>query len=291
METKKTFYYHKNCSDGFGAATAAYWHHPKSNFIALGHGDKVELVDEDSILYFLDIAPKKQVIDELRASGRRCIIIDHHKTALEEHGNEHPDNHFDMSHSGAVLTWNFFKSSIEEEVPQLLQYIEDKDLWRFQLPYSKEINAVVYKTPKDFLCFLDLQNRLVVSYSSFERVVQEGRDILNAERYYIDSAKKYGVIGSFAGYENVIVINALPYVVSELLNEYANKYDCFFAVAWYHSEDGKFKYSLRSKDNGPDVGLIAKMIADELKCVGGGHKNAAGFVSETLVLPKNTRKL
>ena len=48
-------------------------------------------------------------------------------------------------------------------------------------------------------------------------------------------------------------------------------------MSYFKTNSGKYKYSLRSKGDF-DVSIIAKAFG------GGGHKNAAGFESDTLIL-------
>ena len=55
-------------------------------------------------------------------------------------------------------------------------------------------------------------------------------------------------------------------------------------MSWFRHRDGNYIYSLRSRaDSGIDVSAIAK------KYGGGGHKNAAGFKLEYLILDERVR--
>jgi nanoRNase/pAp phosphatase (c-di-AMP/oligoRNAs hydrolase) len=64
-------------------------------------------------------------------------------------------------------------------------------------------------------------------------------------------------------------VNAGTYCHSELLGELAKGAD--FAVGWFATARGTYRYSLRSDPQGLDVSAIAKLFG------GGGHKHAAGF--------------
>ncbi len=48
------------------------------------------------------------------------------------------DLNFDISKCGAVLTWEYFFP--DEPVPAFLLYVQDRDLWQWLQPKSKEIN-------------------------------------------------------------------------------------------------------------------------------------------------------
>ena len=75
------------------------------------------------------------------------MLIDHHKTAAEDLANV-PGCHFDTTRSGAVLAWQHFHPGAP--VPEILLYVEDRDLWLWQLAHSREINAALGELKKDF---------------------------------------------------------------------------------------------------------------------------------------------
>jgi oligoribonuclease NrnB/cAMP/cGMP phosphodiesterase (DHH superfamily) len=63
------------------------------------------------------------------------FILDHHKTA-EEELKDIDDKIFDMHHSGAYLSWNYFydfdnenRSVVSSKVREFILLIEDRDLW------------------------------------------------------------------------------------------------------------------------------------------------------------------
>jgi nanoRNase/pAp phosphatase (c-di-AMP/oligoRNAs hydrolase) len=66
-----------------------------------------------------------------------------------------------------------------------------------------------------------------------------------------------------------LITNA-PYFQSELGHMLCTD-DVTVAVMWFQDTDGKYVYSLRSADDGPDVKTIAVVHG------GGGHVHAAGF--------------
>ena len=74
----------------------------------------------------------------------QIVILDHHLTAHDHYhsdpsvGNAMAENghvaHFDLDHSGAMLSWQYFHP--DEPAPELLRYVEDQDLWNWKLPQS-----------------------------------------------------------------------------------------------------------------------------------------------------------
>lgn len=73
-------------------------------------------------------------------------MIDHHKTAHEDLAGL-PFAEFDLEHSGAYLTWRHF---FGEPVPKFIRYLEERDLWRFNLPDSKGVSQELRAYPFDF---------------------------------------------------------------------------------------------------------------------------------------------
>src|SRR5207237_3014797 len=79
-----------------------------------------------------------------------------------------PVAHFDMERSGAVITWEHLHQS---PPPELLRYIQDRDLWRWELPHAREVLAALDSYAMDFQVWDGLEPAAMVA---------EGRAI---ERY------------------------------------------------------------------------------------------------------------
>ena len=282
---KKLCIYHGNCADGFGAALAVR--------MALG-SDNVEfhagvyqdpppdVTGRDVII--VDFSYKAPVIHQMANKARTLLILDHHKSAAEDLGGlppppdglydpdgmvswQHECNApaavhalFDMERSGAVITWNYFHPGVE--VPMLLQHIQDRDLWKFELEGTREIQANVFSYPYDF----DTWEHLLVS-----DIDQLRADGVAIERKHFKDIKEFIAIAAYvdniAGYE-VPILNA-PYFWSSDAGHIMGEGKPFAACYW-DTPDGRV-FSLRSNDDGVDVSEIAKKFG------GGGHRNAAGF--------------
>jgi hypothetical protein len=61
-----------------------------------------------------------------------------------------------MDRSGAVLSWNFFFP--EKPLPRLLSYVQDQDLWRWEVPFSREFNIARETIPFDFIRWDELMD-------------------------------------------------------------------------------------------------------------------------------------
>ena len=150
---KQLCIYHAGCPDGFGAAwaTRRAWE-SQGEFIARGHDDRLDpRIAEGALVAFVDIAPSTAELEALADAAAHVIILDHHVTnqeriladselmeALRDRGHE---IHFDMKRSGAMMAWDHFMPN--EEAPPLLQYVQDQDLWNWQLPESQAVNSAI----------------------------------------------------------------------------------------------------------------------------------------------------
>ncbi|HEY7374546.1 MAG TPA: DHHA1 domain-containing protein, partial [Polyangia bacterium] len=166
--------------------------------------------------------------------------------------------------SGAGMAWDHF-----EQGPRLriVDYVEDRDLWRHRLLYSKEVNAWISTLEFDFAVWDEAAS------TDFEWMVRNGKVALAKTDQYVREVKKNARRVVFDGH-SVLCVNAPQVDVSELGHALAQGE--LFAVAWWQQADGMFQYSLRSI-GGFDVSEVAKRYG------GGGHKNAAGFQSPTML--------
>lgn len=261
--------YHANCLDGFGAAYAAHAHYSRrgieAEFYAASHGDEPPECGGREV-YIVDFSYKRDVLKRICAVAEKVTILDHHITAQEElDGLEREHDNltvvFDMDKSGAVLSWEYFHHS---PVPVLLQHVQDRDLWRFELDGTDEINTALMSYPFSF----GFWQQLAESDERLATLRAEGVTLNRYRRQLIEQYKRRAVIGKVAGYE-VPVVNAPHAIISELLGELAAEHP--FA-AGYQDKGGKRSWSLRSRrDGGEDVAKIAEHFG------GGGHRNAAGF--------------
>ena len=145
----------------------------------------------------------------------------------------------------------------------MIKFIEDRDLWKWELPYSKEFSAAFDMVPFTFEDFEKYEDDSV-----FDDAVKRGSYILAYSKTVIKKVCEKAAQRRYQGME-VMVVNS-----SHWMSEIGNRlsHDCDFAVIWYYDhEDRKIKVSLRAFHDNVDVSEIAKRFG------GGGHKKAAGF--------------
>jgi oligoribonuclease NrnB/cAMP/cGMP phosphodiesterase (DHH superfamily) len=258
--------FHKNCPDGFTAAWVANKFLRDAELRPMDYTDEPPTDDEvrGRDVYVVDFSFKRAVCERLFRAAAIFQVLDHHKTAESELRGL-PYALFDMERSGAGLAWDYFS---REPRPWLVDYVEDRDLWRFRLMNSKEVNAGIACTPmtlEDWECL----NRDAAT------AAEKGRGALAFETMIAKKAAETARIVRFEG-RDVPFVNVqytLASVTAGLLAETAP-----FAVAWFQKADGTFQYSLRSRGEG---GVAVSEIAK--KYGGGGHRNAAGFTLDDLI--------
>ncbi|MDP9439710.1 MAG: DHHA1 domain-containing protein [Actinomycetota bacterium] len=256
--------WHGGCPDGFGAAYAA-WRRlgSEAEYVPVRYGEDPPAMESGSRVYILDFSYPRDVLLELNEKHVWLKVLDHHVTA-EEDLEGLPFAEFDMDHSGAVMAWNHFCAGWP--VPKLLRYVEDRDLWRWALPHSREINAAIASYPQDFATW-DGITRLCVN----EVLRSEGRAILRAQKKAVDRICAGATLIPLETGDPLGALVNTPAYVSEVGEELLKRHEeAEYAVMYHITSDGGWSFSLRSRGDF-DVSKLARRYG------GGGHKAAAGF--------------
>ena len=248
-----TVLYHAECADGFGAAWAIWRQYPSAKFIPVKHGNPPPDNLKDERVVIVDFSYSRPILETMAAETKDLLILDHHITA-EKALTGLPYAYFDLKKSGAVLGWEWAHGS---SAPWLLQYIQDKDLWNWALPGSREINAAIASYPFDF------QRWNGFTQSDLE---QEGRAILRYEQELVGKLAAQAVMVDFQG---VVIPAVQSAILTSQVGERLSPHHPFCLI--WHDRDGRRYFSMRSREDGTDVGTIAASFG------GGGHTHAAGF--------------
>lgn len=259
--TKTIVAFHAKCPDGFAAAWAC-WRKlgDSAEYIPCEYGNPPPDVTGANV-YIVDFSFSAAVLTEMAEKAEHITLLDHHVSAQKDlEGLEVPKLYiqFDMEQSGATLAWHFF---FGDEPCWLVDYAEDRDLWRHKLPDSHAVNAYLMALPHSFEAFNEAFDL------GAEKVAQLGKGCITWQRYYIEATKKLSRVQRFLGHD-VPVVNAPYTAVSEVVGELSEGHP--FAMGWHQKQDGQVVYSLRSR-GGFNVSELAQ------SCGGGGHKAAAGF--------------
>lgn len=260
---KKIFcIYHAKCADGF---TAAWVVHealgPAVEFHEGVHNEAPPDVTGKHVV-LVDFSYKRDVMLDIAAKAKTVLVLDHHKSAQENLQNLPPNVTlvFNMNKSGAMLTWDWYFA--DHPPPRLLEYVQDRDLWRFELPNSREVNAALFSYEYDFAVWSELMSRPIIE------LVEEGEAI--ERKHWKDIRELIAVAATrsnIGGYD-VPTLNCPYFFSSDAAHVLAEGEP--FAACYYDTADYRV-YSLRSAEDGMDVSKVAEQFN------GGGHRHAAGF--------------
>lgn len=291
--------YHFPCDDGFASAWIARKRWPDVQVVPTNYG--LPLPDVDFIgknVLIADFSYKPDAISELMMSygARSIIILDHHKTAradlkdftvemcgtakfvagdmegmfsdFAELGRPAVAARFDMERSGASLTWEFCFP--DDPMPELIKYIEDRDLWRMSLPKTRQVSLFLRSFPYDFSTWTTIVDNMSDPVSRSGSLKQAEA----IERFYDNKLAEMlptATIKTIGKWSGVPVAHAPYAFASDLAHELLKKNpDAPFAAVVVDAY-GSRTYSLRSENSRQDVSEVARAFG------GGGHRNAAGF--------------
>lgn len=256
--------HHGNCADGFAAAWVVRKALGEDNvefFAGVYQTPPPDVAGRDVIL--VDFSYKRPIMNKMINSAKSVVILDHHLSAMKDlEGLICADIVFDMNRSGARITWDYFFP--DQPPPPLLLHIEDRDLWRFDLPFTREIQANVFSYPYDFKVWDTLMgidvSVLVIEGAAIER--KHFKDIAELVKVCRRELRIGGI---------TVPAASLPYTLtSDAGHLMATEHPSKVGVCYWDTPTGRV-FSLRSTDDGPDVSEIAKQYG------GGGHVHAAGF--------------
>ncbi len=266
--------YHGGCPDGFCSAWACADALGKDNveLLAARYGDDPPDVRNRTV-YVVDFSYKRDVMLRMAEDAADITVLDHHKTAQAElEGLDFC--HFDANESGASLTWRWLHASAQE-LPWLVRYVRDRDLWLWELADSLAVSARVMATPH----VLEAWDAL--AKMPLGQVAAEG----SAIRLHIDKHVETTMQLAFDVEIDDLrarAVNAGPSSISDILGKMCEK-GASAAIGFFWGVDG-WEYSLRSRGDEHHRGVDVSAIA--ARRGGGGHRNAAGFGSGRDLIPE-----
>ena len=272
--TRPLVIYHGNCADGFSAAWC-FWrkYGAGADYVAGVYQQDPPVVTGRDV-YLVDFSYKRAVVEQMLKDANSVCLIDHHKTAIEDlqplfmqdgwTGEPKQLAYFtDLNRSGATLAWDYLFPG--EDRPLLLGHVEDRDLWRFGLAGTREIQALVFSHEYTFETWDKLMSadqvellKMTAAGAAIER--KHHKDVAEL----VSVCKRRMVIGLYD-----VPVASLPYtLVSDAAHLMAQGEP--FAACYWDTAEGRV-FGLRATDEGVDVSEVAKLYG------GGGHAKAAGF--------------
>ena len=273
-------YHGRYCPDGFAAALAAWlFYEGQAEFLGLDHGDIKSVTDLPELtgraVYILDFSFSKELMQAIEAQAAKLVMLDHHRSAAEKLDGfacRCGVVHFDMNKSGARLAWEFFQR--EQPLPDLVRFVEDRDIWIWQYPESPGFLAALDMEPHTFERWHE-----IACFDSTQRAayIERGRAMDEKFSKLCEGIAEGAQALVFNGISGVMVNapGAFHSVVGDLLSKQNNS----FALMWSIDKTGAVKAGLRSQRNFNCIPLAESLG-------GGGHAQACGFKMSAERLPE-----
>jgi len=266
MSKQNVVIYHGACPDGFGAALSAWLALGESaDYIAVDHGQDAPDVTGKTV-YVLDFCFDVEQTRQMDAQAKELVILDHHESRQEDlcgFACSCGKVLFDLGKSGARLAWEHFHP--DAPVPKLIAHIEDRDLWRWEIPLSREYLAELDKVPHDFSAWKRILEFTPDEYDAFVRPgIIAHEKYLSLCRELVKDALPVELDGQHGH-----MVNAHSVFVDDV-GQMLYDQNGTFALVWHVGSAGSIKMSLRAAP-GYQVKELAKAFG------GGGHPRSAAF--------------
>ena len=280
---KNIILYHSNCYDGFGAAYAAWKHFgDRAEYHSMYYGAQLPLIEKGDNVFLLDYSRGGSELIAMAARGVNVEIHDHHQTAESavreltdfcEFASQRYKAILNMDKSGAILAWERFFGDDYTTPPIILQHIQDRDLWKFELEGTKEVHAALCSLPFDFEVWDDIITRCgdgtEDDYGYLWSFIEKGKTILAYHDQLVEKFCENAELTEIGGHQ-VPLVN-ISMLFSEVPHRLLELYpDAPFSAYRYFRKGGIVQYGLRGRGDF-DVSEVAKKFG------GGGHFSAAGY--------------
>ncbi|AGX88607.1 DHH family phosphoesterase [Candidatus Symbiobacter mobilis] len=269
-----------HCPDGFASAMAAWMvFGDQAQYVPLDHGPMRTLADLPAVdarqVFLLDFCLPRALLEQIEERAAQLVVLDHHRSAADDLAGyvcSKGEVRFDMSKSGARLAWEYFHPDVQ--APDLVRYVEDRDLWVWQYPQSAAFLAALDVEPMDFGRWREIAAFDAAQQAAF---VQRG-EAMDAKFRHLaqgmaEDARPIVLCG-----ERGLMLNA-PSMFHSLLGDLLCRKSGTFALLWTVDQNGRIKCGLRSR-SGFDCIPLARPMG------GGGHAQACGFRIDPRRLPE-----
>lgn len=291
--------YHSHCADGFTAAwvveQAFRFGKVNDNGVDLYPAAYDDAPPPDQLIMgrpviIVDFSYPKDVLIAMSKVASIVLVLDHHKTAAANldglptapsvgylrkalHGIRTPGQEpgplyvqFDMERSGAAMAWDYLFP--DSPRPKLVDYVQDRDLWKWRLISSHEINAYIGVAEKTLFEWSRID---IMLQQEFDLARTVGAYLLKQNDTHVQSILATSVRPMVIGGIGMQVANCNGQFASDVAGALAERATHGIGASYYDSPSER-KFSLRRRgDVGTDVSEIAARYG------GGGHAAAAEF--------------
>jgi oligoribonuclease NrnB/cAMP/cGMP phosphodiesterase (DHH superfamily) len=295
---KTTFNYvifHRGCLDGFGGFFVAhmsgrlvkdvqiYPDVPSTNNVPPDIDGKDMLI--------IDVAYKKQVLEQIFKYARSVVFIDHHVSiymdtldlAKQYNRSDNIEYVYDVDRCGTTLTWKYLNG--RQQPPAFLKYIEDQDTgtWQYKetKPFIFALKAYYHLSTenKSLQKWFRLMNQDIV-----DKMIKRGKYMAKYNTHLVNINVPRHTLERFP---STAILRMAPHLfqkagqyvcavycglncpsVTDLAVSALGQLKCDFCIMWTYNLDSK-KYILSMRSRVVDVSAICAIFG------GGGHGLAA----------------
>ena len=272
--------YHSRDLDGFCSAAIVKKKYPDCELFGYDYGqdfpfEKFEGVD----VVMVDVSLPMKDMAKLSQITKSFLWIDHHKGAIEEYHKTAEafsaifGTRLLIGIAACELTWkHFFPNS---RMPMAVQLLGEYDTWRNDLPLHWEKTILPFqfgmrlraKKPEDIIYYLTSESAVIGP------VIDSGNIVLQYQRSQDERAMKGSFAIEWEGY-NVLCLNRG--LCNSLTFDSVYTEEAHDILMPFYFNGCEWIYSIYTKKNINCVELAKKYG-------GGGHMQAAGFQTKTLL--------
>lgn len=219
--------------------------------------DKVQHRD----VIMVDFSLPRESMERLLQETKRVYWIDHHKTAMADMKDLRIEGLCAVELAACELTYIFFYPT--EPVPELIRLIGRWDVWDHSDPRTEPFHYGIES------CYTDPNNPKWLDYD-INIIIDIGYHIMSYQEKIDKETMERAYPVTINGY-SALAVNAPQ--GSKKFNQHPDKdkYDIY--ICYVFTDINKCRVSLYTEKDNIYVGEIAKSYG------GGGHKQAAGFIT------------
>jgi len=232
-----------------------------------------EIIEGNNV-YIVDFSYSRETLVRWKEISNSITVIDHHESA-EKALNGLDFCTFDMTKAGVRLTWEYFYGYTE--LPDALAYVEDRDLFKLELPNCRAYMTVLQKfVSMDEELYAEAV-KMIESNEYFHSLVTDAQlAVAQYEEQQIERLASYYHWKYIDG-QRVPVVNCRMWGSDVCAILYKKFPEIPFVATYFETPDRdnidivNRVYSLRSAEHGANIAEIC------MKYGGGGHAHAGGF--------------
>lgn len=242
----------------------------------------MNMIDDGDVVYMTDVSFTRNNMEKILDMTKRFVWIDHHVSAINEMEGLKIDGVRDVGESACELTWDWFNGD-DVDMPDSVFLIGKYDTWRqddekhYGITYSflsaKKFHEVHKYAPKGFPSeYLDL----LLGYSVYDCAhdINNGGLLLNHMRDFYKSIHDTAFKTCIEFEDRIYKAMSINFNRggSQVLSDAVC--DEVEILHIFHFNGKNWKNSIYSNKDDVDCSKIAESFG------GGGHRGAAGFVTE-----------